>query len=271
LPAKIDWTPESVATIVRAYRAAEKSTHDLAREWGVAVNTIRGLLLAQGVQLTNGPRVMSRKRAGRPSVRKGAKHSEEAKRKMSLASRGHKRGIGRAISDGTRAKMSASRRKVFKDRPELFQAWRAGARKAAARTRLSDAQRRATARARSALKAMLRRVLRRSGQTKVAPTERMLGYSRFQLIAHLESQFDPGMAWSVSRSFHIDHIVPITVFLGRGVSDPRLINSLSNLRPLGPRENQSRSNRYDPTRWKDDYRRIYLSVYGAEPERVPDW
>jgi len=81
MPPKIVRTPESVAKIVRAYGSAQKNTNDLARELGVAVNTIRDLLLAHGVQLTNGLRVMSRKRAGRPSVRMGANHSEEAKRK----------------------------------------------------------------------------------------------------------------------------------------------------------------------------------------------
>lgn len=36
---------------------------------------------------------------------------------------------------------------------------------------------------------------------------------------------------------HVDHIIPISWFVGNNITDPAIINALSNLRPLWAKEN----------------------------------
>ena len=91
---------------------------------------------------------------------------------------------------------------------------------------------------RDACKRMLRRVLTMARVRKDLPTERMLGYSKLELRAHLEGQFRPGMSWSSRDSFHIDHIIPIAHYFKLGIFDPAVINALSNLQVLTPAENR---------------------------------
>lgn len=76
-------------------------------------------------------------------------------------------------------------------------------------------------------------------------TEELLGWTMDELKAHLEANFEPGMNWGNMRLWHIDHIVPVVSFSLTGVDDPniRAAWSLSNLRPLWARENQSKSDR----------------------------
>ena len=92
---------------------------------------------------------------------------------------------------------------------------------------------------RSAKDALRRTLLK--GSKAGQRTFDLLGYTREQLISHLEKQFSPGMSWENygSNGWHIDHIVPLSAF---NYTDPSHIDfkrawALSNLRPLWAAEN----------------------------------
>ena len=88
----------------------------------------------------------------------------------------------------------------------------------------------------------LRRVLKTE---KNGRTEHILGYSRYELISHIERQFLKGMSWDNHGEWHIDHITPISVLLEQGISDPRVINCLTNLKPVWAKDNLSKNNKLE--------------------------
>lgn len=88
----------------------------------------------------------------------------------------------------------------------------------------------------------LRRVLKIE---KKGRTEEILGYTRIDLIKHIEKQFLDGMTWDNHGEWHIDHITPISVLLSSGVSDPSVINCLSNLKPMWAKDNLAKSNKVE--------------------------
>jgi 5-methylcytosine-specific restriction endonuclease McrA len=67
----------------------------------------------------------------------------------------------------------------------------------------------------------------------------LLGYSKAELISHLERQFLKGMGWENMGEWHIDHIVPLSSFTITGPDDPELRRAwaLPNLRPLWAKDN----------------------------------
>jgi|SRR5580704_6558903 hypothetical protein len=92
---------------------------------------------------------------------------------------------------------------------------------------------------RRSMYSLLWKTLYRVGRSKEGHTEDLLGYSAAELAAHLEAQFVDGMSWEDRSAWHIDHIKPVREFAREGVTDPAIINALSNLRPLWARENMS--------------------------------
>ena len=71
----------------------------------------------------------------------------------------------------------------------------------------------------------------------------ILGYSRSDLVAHLERQFKRGMSWENYGSYwHVDHIQPKASFRFNSSSDPefKACWALSNLRPLEAKVNMSK-------------------------------
>lgn len=92
-----------------------------------------------------------------------------------------------------------------------------------------------------AMREMLRRVRRLTGLKKAARTESIMGYSKEDLVKHLESMFKPGMTWENHGEWHIDHVIPISVMLKRGIHDVQVINALSNLQPLWAKDNHRKS------------------------------
>lgn len=75
-------------------------------------------------------------------------------------------------------------------------------------------------------------------------TLELLGYSREELVSHIEKQFTKGMNWErvFAGEIHIDHIVPVSSFNISGADDPALREcwALSNLRPLWAKDNLSK-------------------------------
>lgn len=90
-------------------------------------------------------------------------------------------------------------------------------------------------------RAMLQRALRMTGNPKRQRTHEALGYTRQELAAHIERQFTPGMSWDkMGAEIEIDHIIPIVEFVKAGVTDMRVINALSNLRPMFSKQNREK-------------------------------
>ena len=82
---------------------------------------------------------------------------------------------------------------------------------------------------------------------KNKPTSEYLkqcGYTREELMKHLEDQFDQNMTWDNYGSYwHIDHIIPQSVFEPTNDQHLKWCWSLENLRPMEASENMSKNNR----------------------------
>lgn len=74
-------------------------------------------------------------------------------------------------------------------------------------------------------------------------TSEILGYTPQELKTHLEKQFTKGMSWDNHGDWHIDHIVPVSVFVKQGDYDPAVINALPNLQPIWASQNFSKSDK----------------------------
>jgi hypothetical protein len=90
--------------------------------------------------------------------------------------------------------------------------------------------------------AIRRGISRGSSKTLIA----LLGYTVAELVAHIERQFLPGMSWEEAAEWHIDHIVPLSLFNIREYGDVEFKAAwgLPNLRPMWAIANLSkRANR----------------------------
>jgi len=90
-------------------------------------------------------------------------------------------------------------------------------------------------------RAMLSRVLRRANKKKNARCVDLIGYSGDDLRLHIERQFTKGMEWAkVGKEIEIDHIIPVAKMIADGITDPAIINALSNLRPVWKVDNREK-------------------------------
>ena len=82
------------------------------------------------------------------------------------------------------------------------------------------------------------------GLRKRKSTFDILGYSREQLVSHLEKQFISGMSWENYGDWHIDHIIPLSQFCFYTANDEAFKHAwhLSNLRPLWAKDNIHKKN-----------------------------
>lgn len=70
----------------------------------------------------------------------------------------------------------------------------------------------------------------------------MLGYTAAELRRHIERQFTEGMSWcEMGDAIHIDHIIPVAKFVKEGVTDPKVIHALSNIRPMWAVDNRKKA------------------------------
>lgn len=83
-------------------------------------------------------------------------------------------------------------------------------------------------------------VLRVTKQSKTRCTEASLGYTIAEFKSHIENLFEPWMTWANHGKWHVGHRLPVVYFTRQGVFDPRVINALSNLRPLSAFDNMSK-------------------------------
>lgn len=75
-------------------------------------------------------------------------------------------------------------------------------------------------------------------------TAKLLGYSRFDLMKRIEFQFKDGMNWGNYGEWHIDHKKPLARFISQGITDPKIVNALSNLQPLWAKDNISKGDKF---------------------------
>lgn len=73
-----------------------------------------------------------------------------------------------------------------------------------------------------------------AGQKRGRRWESLVGYTLSDLMLHLERQFLPGMLWDNRSAWHVDHILPLSMFKFRTAEDAefRAAWALSNLRPI---------------------------------------
>ena len=95
-----------------------------------------------------------------------------------------------------------------------------------------------------------------NGNSKKMTTFKILGYTKDELMKHLENIFTPEMNWdNYGKFWQIDHIRPLSSFNFKtksGGIDYKMIkvaNSLENLQPLTVKENLIKSNKWteEPT------------------------
>ena len=75
--------------------------------------------------------------------------------------------------------------------------------------------------------------------------EKLHGYTFEQLATRIEFQFKDGMGWDNRSEWHIDHKKPIARFLEQGITDPKIVNALSNLQPMWASENRSKGAKFE--------------------------
>lgn len=92
------------------------------------------------------------------------------------------------------------------------------------------------------VRSILRRTLKATNQRKTNNTVKILGYDGDQLRDHLERHMLPGMTWeNYGDEWHIDHTISVAEYIRLGVTDPAVINALSNLMPMWAKDNISKS------------------------------
>lgn len=100
-----------------------------------------------------------------------------------------------------------------------------------------------------AARGILHAVLIRTGHPKYASrTSACLGYDSAKLKERIAFNFKPGMSWENHGEWHIDHTKPIAEFVRQGITDPKVINCLSNLRPMWASENISKGGKWQSTK-----------------------
>jgi len=76
--------------------------------------------------------------------------------------------------------------------------------------------------------------------SKAGKTLDLVGCSIAELMAHLESQFLPGMTWENRSQWHIDHIVPLALFDLKDIGQQLAAFHYTNLRPLWAIDNHKK-------------------------------
>lgn len=108
----------------------------------------------------------------------------------------------------------------------------------------------------SICKRLISRCLNLTNNKKYTKTENILGYTKYELLEHLQTSklFD---FWSKNPAeYHIDHIYPVNAFIEHNIFDLKLINGLDNLQILYKNDNIIKSDKYD----KEQFYKKYIGV-----------
>ena len=112
----------------------------------------------------------------------------------------------------------------------------------------SNVMHRLTRRIRNSVRASLIR----QGSKKKRPTFDLLGFTKEELRAHLESQFTDGMSWENMGEWHIDHIRPVASFNYDSTGHPEFKQcwALENLQPMWAIDNLSKGSLWEGKRYR---------------------
>lgn len=95
-------------------------------------------------------------------------------------------------------------------------------------------------------KARLRQMIK---GVSFGPSEKLFGFTRNELLQHIENRFAPDMSWEalVRGEIHIDHIRPVSSFNIKSIDDPdfKICWSLDNLQPLWAKDNYLKGAKID--------------------------
>ena len=97
-------------------------------------------------------------------------------------------------------------------------------------------------RIKSAIKNALNKQNIKSKKFKLGNIEKIIGCTLKEVIIHLESQFEPGMAWDNwgLHGWHIDHIYPISKVDTLNLDELKKVSNYRNLRPMWAVENRKK-------------------------------
>jgi endogenous inhibitor of DNA gyrase (YacG/DUF329 family) len=97
------------------------------------------------------------------------------------------------------------------------------------------------------MRGRLRQTLKHRGVKKTNQTFSLVGYTKYELKEHLESQFTDGMSWENMSEWHIDHIRPVSSFNYDSTEHPDFKKcwALNNLQPLWAEDNLRKNNKWD--------------------------
>jgi len=99
------------------------------------------------------------------------------------------------------------------------------------------------------MRGRLRQALKHRGIKKTNQTFSLVGYNKYELKEHLESQFteENGYSWGNMDEWHIDHIRPVASFNYDSTEHPDFKKcwALNNLQPLWAADNMSKSDKWD--------------------------
>lgn len=221
-----------------------------SREWE-SKNRERSAASKKAWQERNKDAINARKRANRPSRAKIVPMKDEHRiitrseaRELGMpyyytakaCKRGHfsERFTGTAICVECNREYAA---RVRQEQPERQKKYRPAANEAAKARRKSDPLFKSAI----VMREMVRRVIRLAKSKKKASSFNLLGYTPDEFKAHIEGLFLEGMAWSNHGAWHVDHKIPVSVMINRGISDPAMVNALSNLQPLWAEDNHKKS------------------------------
>jgi hypothetical protein len=222
------FTPLQVEEIVRLYVTTSSSTRDIAKIYTCSPGKINRILRQNNVEFDLKAKISAKNKGN--TYKRGKKLSPESCKRISESQKGKRSPtLGKVYTAEERKNISEGVKRAFAKNPmqRVVDARLIGVHK--------------ITKARHRCKLLLHRVLKVTGRKKATKTYEALGYTEKDLIKHLEAQFTKGMNWEDRESFHIDHIKPVSWFIHQGITDPKIINALSNLRPMIPTENRSKS------------------------------
>ncbi len=90
---------------------------------------------------------------------------------------------------------------------------------------------------------ILRKTVSQLKLNKTQTTRESLGYTYDDLKLNMESKFEAGMSWDNHGDWHVDHIIPISLF--KEGTSPMIVNKLDNLRPMWGIDNIKKSNKLE--------------------------
>lgn len=96
------------------------------------------------------------------------------------------------------------------------------------------------------LRKRVRRAIKNQSSTKAYKSMELLGCTIEECRKHLESQFTEGMSWNNHGEWHIDHIIPCSIFDLTDPVEQKQCFHYTNLQPLWAKDNLSKSNKIIP-------------------------